>query len=711
MRTVTGTAVDRSGAPIPRVFIEVRNRTGQMVALALTDMQGKFSVELPDGSYLLDATVPGLAPLRHHPLWVNDATAPLTITLEIPSIQEKIVVTATRTEAIWAQVGSSTTVIRGERLKPAGIASVADALRRVPGLSVVQNGSPGQLASVFIRGGESDYAKVLIDGIPVNEPGGSFNFANLSTTAIDRIEIVRGPQSALFGSDAMAGVIQIFTKRGESEGLQPRPFVSVEGGSYKTFEYGAGIDGKGERLDYSATFSRFDTDNNVRNGSSNNTTVSANFGLRSTPGSSLRAVFRADAGRAGVPGQWAFHRPDPDQYYRHRSFAGGLTFTHSTTPFWTQTLFYTGGDSRQFSENSVSGSYIAQFQGRTSPVLYDYAYQTLNLSRRQRMGYQADFSLPHTHLLTAGAHYERESGSVGDPLSDPMVAVRNNYGGFMQDQWSLGKRLFAAAGLYFEHNASFGFSAAPRLSLALHARQAGHGWLGLTRIKANFGLGIKEPTLVESFSQSPFFQGNPGLKAEKSRSFDAGFEQHFGAGLGVAEITYFENHFRDQIGFITTDFTTFAGTFFNIGKTRARGVEISLRQKLGFHLEAAGSYTFLDSLVLENEGAFDPVLSAGQPLFRRPKHCGFLELQWKPGRWTFGATGSYVGSRTDSDFLGLGLTRNPAYHVLDLLLSCRLFSGTNVFLAVNNALNRNYMEALGYPALPARFRVGLSTGW
>ena len=710
-RAVTGTAVDRSGAPIPRVFIEVRNHTGGMVASALTDMQGGFSLKIPDGSYLLDATAPGLAPLRSHPLVVNEAIAPLAITLDIPSIQEKIVVTATRTDAILAQVGSSTTVLRGEELKPEGVSSVADALRMVPGLSVAQNGGPGQLVSVFIRGGESDYAKVLIDGIPVNEPGGSFNFANLSTAAIDRIEIVRGPQSALFGSDAMAGVIQIFTRRGESEGLRPRPFLSVQGGSFSTFEYEAGIGGRGEQLDYSATFSRFDTDNNVPNGSCNNTTVSANLGLRTTPGSTLRAAFRAETGRAGVPGQWAFHRPDPDEYYRHRRIAGGVTFTHSTTPSWTQTLFYTAGDSWQFSENADSGSYIAHFQGSTSPVLQDYAYQTLNLSLRHRIGYQADLALPHTHLLSAGAHYERESGSVGDPLSDPAVAVRNNYGGFVQDQWSLGKRLFAAAGVNLEDNASFGFSAAPRLSIALHVRQPGHGWLGLARIKANFGLGIKEPTLVESFSQSPYFQGNPDLKPEKSVSFDAGFEQHFGEGLGAAEVTYFENHFRDQIGFITTDFTTFAGTFFNIGKTRARGVEIGLRQKLVFHLEVAGSYSFTDSVVVENDGAFDPVFSAGQPLFRRPKHSGFLKLQWKPGRWTFGATGTYVGSRTDSDFLGLGLTRNPAYQVLDLLLSFRLFSGANVFLVVNNARNCDYMESLGYPALPARFRVGIATGW
>ena len=226
-------------------------------------------IELPDGTYELDATAPGLAPVRRQPLEVSPSSPPINMTLAIPSIRQEIVVTATRTDVPQSQVGSSTTVIRGSELDGEGIHSMADALRRVPGLTISQNGGTGQLASLFTRGGESDYTKVLIDGIPVNDPGGSFNFANLSVADIDRIEIVRGPQSALFGSDAMAGVIQIFTRRGSSEGLEPRPFLAVEGGSLATFRYEAGIEGKGNRLDYAASFARLDTDNDVQNGSFN----------------------------------------------------------------------------------------------------------------------------------------------------------------------------------------------------------------------------------------------------------------------------------------------------------------------------------------------------------------------------------------------------------------------------------------------------------
>ncbi len=711
---IGGVVSDQSGAPVPRVLIEVRSPSGPRAASVFSDDRGRFSLDLPDGNYFLEATFPGLAPISRYPLEVGPAAGPISLTLQVPAIAESIVVTATRTEAPAAQVGSSTTIILGSELEREGVASVTDALRRVAGITMTQSGGNGQISSLFMRGGESDYTKVMIDGIPVNDPGGSFNFANLPAAGIDRIEIVRGPQSALFGSDAMTGVIQIFTSRGASEGLEPKPSVALEGGSFATFRYQAGISGRGERLDYAASFARQDTDNHVLNGSFNDTTITGNLGFSPTRKSTLRTVFRGDAGRAGVPGQWAFYRPDSDQYYRHRSLAAGITYAYYATTFWTQTFSYTVSDSRQFSEDRIdSGSYVPHYRNLTSPYTFlDSPYQTPDQSRRQKIGYQSEFSLPRAHHLTVGMEYEKESGAVGDPRLDPLVAVRRNFGAYLQDEWSPSRSFFAAAGVRLEHNGSFAFSAGPRISLAWLAHQAPSGKLsGLTKIKANFGVGIKEPTLVESFSKSPFFMGNPKLRPERSLSYDIGMEQRLGTGGGVAEITYFENRFRNQINFITTDFATYAGTFFNLGKARARGIEASFRQPLPGKLEVAASYTFLDSLVLANSNVTDPVYAPGQPLIRRPRHSGYLDLKWKPGRWTLGATATVVGSRADSDFLGLGLTRNPAYGVLDLLASFRLFSGASIYAIVNNALDRSYMEVLGYPALPARFRIGMSAGF
>ena len=311
-----------------------------------------------------------------------------------------------------------------------------------------------------------------------------------------------------------------------------------------------------------------------------------------------------------------------------------------------------------------------------------------------------------------GADYEHESGVVGDPALNPASVTRDNYGAYLQDQWSLKNRFFAAAGVRFDHNESFGFYASPRVSLAVLVRQPGtSSVLGMTKIKANFGLGIKEPTLLESYSTSIYYQGNPDLRPEKTIGFDAGIEQRFNSGRGTLELTYFQNRFRDQIGFAITDYSTFAGSFFNIGRSRARGLEAALRHELGRHLEIGGTYTFLDSEVMEAAVTSDPAFAKGQELFRRPRHSGHLDMRWKPGRLTLGVNALLVGSRVDSDYSGLNITRNEGYSLLSFMANLRLIGDMSLFAAVNNVTNEWYMEALGYPALGRHFRAGLRAGF
>ncbi len=712
--SVNGSISDPTGAPIPGAVVEIRSLDGSLAFAARTGFRGDFMVKLPAGDYTLSIHHPGFLPLANRFFAVREAMASLDLALEVAAPAEQIVVTATRTGAPLAQVGSSVTVITADDLARQGAANVAEALRRVAGLSLVQSGGPGQITSLFTRGGESDYTKVLIDGIPVNEPGGSFNFAGLSTAGIERIEVVRGPQSALFGSDAIAGVVQIITRRGESEGLNPAPGIVIEGGSFSTFGWGGSVTGRNDRLDYAASFSRRDTDNQVRNGSFNDAAGTLNLGVRFSRSTELRAVFRSQAGRAGTPGQHAFHRSDPDEYFRYRNLAGGLSLTLLASPSWTHRFSYSINDSRQFSEDpSDSGMFVSRFEGRVAPFpSFDFVYQTLNRTRRQQVQYQGELHLQRGHTLTAGADYERQSGLIGDPSFDPTEATRDNAGAFLQHQWSFGSRLFTAAGVRVEHNESFGYYAAPRFSAAVHLRQPSPGgFWGLSKLKAGFGTGIKEPTLVESFSNSPFFRGNPDLKAERSISFEAGFEQRFADGSGSLEVTWFDNRFRDQIGYAVTDFTTFEGSFFNMGKTRARGFETILRTALPAGFKLGGAYTFTDSKVLASTSAFDPAFAPGQPLFRRPRHAGHADLYWQSKAWRIGATAMLVGSRVDSDFSGLGMMRSPGYGVLNLLVSLRLSESSALFAAADNILDRKYMEVLGYPALGARFRVGLRTGF
>lgn len=713
LRHVTGTVTDPSGAAIPRVLVQVHDLEGKAITHESTNSRGEFAFDLEEGTYQISASMAGFAPIQNKILFVVESTPPLALVLEIPSLDQEIVVTATRTDTPLAQVGSSTTILSGEELSREGVSSVAEALRGVTGMATVQLGGAGQTTSLFIRGGNSNYTKVLIDGITVNEPGAMYNFANMSMTGIEKIEIVRGAQSALYGSDALGGVVQVFTKKGTSEGLSPEPSILIEAGTFSSFRYGGGIEGSDDQMDYALSFSRYDTDNDVLNGSFNEATISTNLGFRPSEKAEIRAIFRSEAGRVGIPGAWAFQRPDGDAYYRHRDLAASFTFTVTPASYWTQKISYTVSDSRQLSANPEdSGSYIPEYQGRTAPFpLSDYVYQTLNDTRRQKISTQSDLTLPWGHLFTLGGEYERESGTVGDPQGELLKAKRDNFSGFLQDQWSLNNKLFTAAGIQLGINDSFGFFATPRLSLAFLANQpAPGGFWGLTKLKANFGLGIKEPGLLESFSNSPYFKGNPDLLPEKALSFDAGLEQTLMDGATVFEAVYFENRFRNQIGYEVIDYQTFEGTFFNLGKSRARGLETTLRQKLILEFEISGAYTFLDSEVLESSNSSDPVYAKGQELIRRPRHSGYLDLRWKPGRWTFSATGIFVGSRADSDFSYMGFTRNKGYSILNLLASYKLVEGISAFVSVNNATNERYMEVLGYPALRTNFRVGLRAG-
>ena len=711
---VTGTVTDPSHAPLPDAAVQAQDDRGHTLAATRTDRRGEFTLALPQGKYRLDVTLAGFAPIRGRPIEVTSSTSPLDLSMEIGKIEEQIVVTATRTEAAVSQVGNSVSVITGEELSRDGTVTMDEALRKVAGMTIVQSGGYGQLTSMFVRGGESDYTKVLLDGIPVNDPGGSFNFANLSVADVDRIEIVRGPQSALYGSDAIAGTLQVFTRRGSSERPRPAPRFAVESGTLGTTRYAGGMEGSGGRGDYALSFTRFDTDNDVLNGSFNQETVAANTGWKITRGLELRGVFRSDYGRTGVPGPWAIRPPDPDEYYRHRSLTGGVAVTYSATPSWTQRAAYSINRSWQFSADPQdSGSFVTRYHDRTAPwPSFDFVYQTLNNTETQRVSYESDLALPAHHLLTAGASYERESGVIGDPISNPLHAARDNFGAYVQDQWEFRNLLFATAGVRLEHNGSFGFYAAPRASVAWHARRPAPGSaLGLTNLRANFGLGIKEPTLVESYSQSPYFRGNPDLQPEKARSFDAGIEQGFAAGRGTIAATYFHSLFFNQIGYTVTDYQTFEGTFLNIGETRARGLEVTLRTVPGREWEINGGYTHLNSEILTSSSPFDPVYAAGQQLLRRPGNSGYLDLRWRPRRWSFGATALMVGSRVDSDFSGLGILKNPGYLVLNLLANYRINNSMSVYALVGNALNTSYMEVFGYPALPANFRIGIRTGF
>jgi len=710
--SIAGIVLDPKREPLPRATVRLLGADGAELARARTDAHGRFRFDnLPDGNYKLTVELVGFE--THQ----QDATpgADAEIVLAVRPVRERVVVTATRTEAPSGQVGASTTIVAGEELDSRLSIAAADFLRPVAGAAVVRSGGLGTTTSLFIRGGENDYNKLLLDGIVLNEPGGTYFFSNLTAENLDRIEVVRGPQSALFGSDAVASVVQLFTRRGRSETPRPRFSLSFEGGNHATWLGRAGASGEAGRFDYSLGAARLNTDNQEPNNAFRNTSLSGNFGLGINESTELRVVLRGELGQVGTPGQTAFGRPDLDAIFRRGDFDFGVTLRNQTASFWDQRLTYSFAHSRQVSRNLIADPpFVPSFEGRAAPfAFFDFTTDFLNLARRHHLSYQSDWRAGRAsgragqHYFTFAFEWDRESGLLGERLfpSPAVEAERDNFGTVFQHQ-ALWGRLTLTNGVRVEDNASFGTAVVPRASLAYFVRQGG-GALGATKLKFNFGLGIKEPTLFESFSPGPFVLGNAALAPERTRSFDVGAEQRFWQDRGKLEVNWFDNRFRDLIGFEITSFAPFfTGSFFNLGRTKAKGTEVVLELAPLGGLRGRSSYTFLDSQVTESGTVFDPVFEAGNRLLRRPKHSGALQIFWDWKRLTVVSSALFVGRRTDSDFSLLGLRSNPGYTKWDLGASYRSPHRVTYFVAVENLLNQDYMEVLGFPALKLAARVG-----
>jgi outer membrane cobalamin receptor len=721
-QTISGTIVDPNGDALPRATVRLLDSAGTEVERSLTDSHGRFRFAgLTDDQYTLVAELVGFQAFTRE-LQPGTETE---LTLSVAPVREQVVVTATRTDAPSGQLASSLSVTTAQEVENRILLPVSEVLRLMPGATVARTGGLGASTSLFVRGGEADYNKVLLDGIVLNDAGGPFNFGNLMTENLDRVEVVRGPQSALFGSDAMASVVQVFTRRGRSETLRPRFTFGGEGGNNDTWRTRAGVGGEAGLLDYSLHWARLSTDNREPNNVFHNTSLSSNIGLALGERTSLRVISRGELGRVGVPGQTAFGRPDRDAFERRRDADAGARLWNQTAPFWEQQLRYGYYQTRQLTRNLIADPFfVPRFEERVAQCFdfvtmvvddcefFDFPGDFLSHLRRHQLTYQSDWRAGAAtnpagqHVVTFAFEWNRELGFFGDRLSpgSEVNAQRDNFGWVFQWQ-GLWNNLFLTLGARIEDNDSFGTSAVPRASVA-YFLHSGSGPVGATKLKFNFGLGIKEPSLLESFSIGPFAVGNADLAPERARSFDFGIEQRFWYDRGKLEVNLFDNRFRDLIAFEITTFVPLQGSFFNIGRTRAKGTELIGEVAPFEGLRARGSYTFLDSQVTESGTVFDPVFEEGNRLLRRPQHSGALEIFWDWRRLNLTSTAAFVGRRTDSDFSLLNLTENGGYTKWDVAWSYRSSHHLTYFGVVENLLNRDYMEVLGFPALKLTFRAG-----
>ena len=739
---VTGIIFDPSGAKIGAARVTLRDLAGVSVYQARSDNDGQFSIAgVADGRYRVTVEASGFIQAKDNTVDVrNDAAVAVTVRLEIAALSDQMVVTATRTETPTSELGGSVSVLTSEGLLLENQSLIPEGLRVIPGISVAQTGGRGGLTSIFVRGGESDYNKVLIDGVAVNAAGGLFDFASLTTENVEHVEVVRGPQSALFGSDAMTGVIQLITKRGTTE--QPELEFSGEGGSFDFHRETARLSGLANWFDYSASYGYQAAGGRFHNSDYLNRSASANLGFRLHRNAELRVTARSNNGSLGVPGPTAGLFADPDQRQKHRDVSLGAALSLKTASRWRHTARFVYSEFETHNFDPVSQDLT---QPDTPPVPFgntDFAFTFSDHQKREGFQYQTIATLTSSNLLTGGVDFEHQSAVFDDGFSR-VSPTRNNLGVYVQDQAAFRARLFVTAGVRVERNTSkvpedlraalialgstaptgevgFGFSANPKIAASFIARAHGESnSVGMTRLKASFGTGIKEPRLDEAFSPSIFFLGNPKADPERATSFEVGVTQEFFNRRGNVDLTYFDGRFRDQIAFVF-DPLTFGpitlpnGTvtnFVNVERASARGFELTLVARPVLPLRLAGSYTFLRS---NTERAFNGLSpEVGQPLLRRPRHSGSIEASWVGQKYDIAVDGSFVGRRRDLDavsgvrFIGGGPIFNDGYAKLNAAGSYRVGRFLTFFARAENLLNQDYQEILGFPAYRFNFSAGL----
>ena len=631
-------------------------------------------------------------------------TSALTVKLRVATTTETVVVSATRSPVPEEQSATSVATLEGRQLETMQPVSAADAVRFLPGAVVDTAGQRGGLASLFVRGGDSRYNKVIIDDVPVNDPGGTFDFGVVPLAEVDRLEFVRGAQSTLYGSDAMTSVLQVFAREGGTR--VPELRLGADGGTFETAHGYLTLSGTRGRFDYNLFGDQFNTNGQGPNDEYSNSLQGSNLGLALTKNALLRFHMRHSNSRTGVQSEWNFNGqplmpPDLDQKARQNNFLASAEVTITGPSRWQHRFGGSEYNHKRTNQDSVMEP------GRVSPVFgnIDFPFDSVANINRAGFEYQGDYVERNWARTTMGYEFEDENGFVGDLNSPPLThGLRRNHALYGQQTVTKG-RMSLVAGARFVHNQTFGNKAVPRVAVGLQVLRGSQIFSG-TRLHFSYATGIKEPRLEESFASGPFIIPNPHLKAEENRAFEAGVQQSLWSRQYSLSATYYNNQFHNQIDFAINP-ATFIGQYVNVNKSMAQGAELEFHGRPLSQLSIDGAYNYASTQILVAPFAFDPLVSAGQPLLRRPKHSGSLLLSYLGRRWGGNLGGSFVGRRLDSDFLGFGVNHAAGYARVDIGGWFTFNSRITFYINLENALNKHYEEVTGYPALRANFRAGM----
>jgi len=697
--------VDPQSAAVAGAQVSLLQKDGAVLHTATSIGDGSVSLgNVPDGDYRIEVLAPGFARLT-----INvtlPGANPISAQLQIAAATQVVMVTATRTPLPAAESGASVALLDSAQLQVTQPLDASDALRFLPGAVVDTAGQRGGLASLFVRGGDSRYNKVLIDGVPVNDSGGTMDFGVVPLSEVTRVEFARGAQSTLYGSDAMTSVVQAFSTTGKTH--TPELRFGADGGNLDTAHGFASVSEARGPWDFDVFGDQFNNAGKGPNDDYSNSLQGANIGLQLSPTALLRVRARHANSHTGVQGEWDFNNqpllpPDTDQQARTNDLLASAELILSGPTGWQHRLVGFEYNHRRQNEDTVPdrGCDPINF------VFLDCPFNAVDHFNRAGFDYQGDYAERSWTHTTMGYEFENENAFVGDPTAPPVLhGLRRNHAAYAQQVLQI-RRFSVVAGGRFVHNETFGNKFVPRVALSFLALRGGQFFSG-TRLRFSYATGFKEARFEESFATGPGIVPNPNLKAEENRAFEAGFEQSFLSEKYAFSAIYFNNLFRNQIDFAIVDPMTFTGEYENIDKSFAHGAEIEFHGRLLHRLSLNAAYNYTSTQILEQPFAFDAQHEPGSPLLRRPKHSGSLLLSYLGSRWSANLGASFVGRRPDSDFFVLPTPVDHAagYVRADLGGWYSITSRITAYANIENALDRRYNEVVGYPALPVNFRAG-----
>jgi vitamin B12 transporter len=592
---------------------------------------------------------------------------------------EPVVVSATRFDIPLDQSPATVSVITSEDLEQKQTERVSDALREVPGLNVVQTGTPGQLTSVFMRGLPSQDMQVLLDGIPINQGlAGQFDFANLTTDNIDRIEVVRGPQSTIYGPRALAGVIQIFTKQGEGT---PGITLSEEGGTYDTFRETLESDGKMGQFDYSIGASRIDTDNARPNNNYRNTSAITNVGW--SPNEQLRigGLFAYSESETGNPNLITDPRPI-DHFLTEKWFIAPRVDIH-VADWWDHRLIFDYDHERQVNNPNQDG-----FVGPTRALF-----------ERTTVDYQNDLRPAFWLTLTSGFFYSRLNAGQERPFVSQAFGQQPTFisdhtdetAGFLQATVTPMTNLILVAGGRLDHFNQFGDVWTYRFAGSYKIDKTN------TTLHSSVATGFSPPS-----SQDKIFGNNINLKPDKDFGWDIGFEQRIWKNRVAFGATYFHNDLSNVVGFNQSFIKAL-----NLGTAETQGVETEFRAQPIADLTLKASYTYLDTQKTSSADVGPP---QGSRLPRRPRNEVYVSASYlwcKKLRTTIEA--KWVNAREELNPVNFGGPNIDIedYNFVNFAAEYEINPHMSIFGRIDNLTGEHYAEVFGFPNLGQAFYGGV----